>query len=441
MFLEEVLQLSPEQRQIARANVAEAINKMVNFQLSGGGFSFWPNSYNEDDWLSAYVCHFLVSAKSRAYSLPEGMLEKALSQLKTRAATWNAHEDYNKAEQAYRLYVLSLAGEADIASLNRFMDYAPFPPFVVHQYAAAYALAGFKDKARTLLYQSEPVTKKYNGMEKIYASELRDKAVMLDVYNALGDNTGGLGLYNQIASVLSSTKSLSTQDLSYSLIAVLPYIKESRSAEAKISYEYNKGSGTVVISKGLNRLPVYGQDGLLSVNLQNYSANTVYARLISTGTPAPGSEAIISNGLRLSVRYLDSTMSIVDPSRLALGSDMIAELSIANTSAEELKNVALTYRIASGWELGNLRLGMDAGSYSSANYDYQDFRDDRVMTYFGLKRGELKTFQFFVNKTYEGNFFLPAINAEVMYMPEYYAVLPGKSLVTPTNKKTGIPQF
>jgi uncharacterized protein YfaS (alpha-2-macroglobulin family) len=51
-----------------------------------------------------------------------------------------------------------------------------------------------------------------------------------------------------------------------------------------------------------------------------------------------------------------------------------------------------------------------------------------VLTYFGLERGETKTFRIFVNKSYAGEYFLPAISAEVMYKPELYAVIPGRPL-------------
>jgi hypothetical protein len=135
------------------------------------------------------------------------------------------------------------------------------------------------------------------------------------------------------------------------------------------------------------------------------------------------------------VRYLDSSDRPVDPGRVAFGTDLIVELSVRNTSGEPLSDVALTYRAPSGWELANLRVGRSGTEDSTAagQYDYQDVRDDRVMTYFGLQRGETKRFRLFANKTYEGDFFLPAVTAEAMYKPEVFAVSPGRPLSRPSS--------
>ncbi len=51
--------------------------------------------------------------------------------------------------------------------------------------------------------------------------------------------------------------------------------------------------------------------------------------------------------------------------------------------------------------------------------DYQDYRDDRVHTYFDIKSGQTKTFTFLVNASYAGDFTLPALNCEAMYDNNY----------------------
>ncbi|OHD32577.1 MAG: hypothetical protein A2004_06145 [Spirochaetes bacterium GWC1_61_12] len=54
-----------------------------------------------------------------------------------------------------------------------------------------------------------------------------------------------------------------------------------------------------------------------------------------------------------------------------------------------------------------------------------------MLTYFPLERNEWRTYRFFANKTYNGEFFLPAIVAEAMYQPEIQAVVPGRRLSRP----------
>ncbi|GAB1433646.1 alpha-2-macroglobulin family protein [Spirochaetota bacterium] len=433
LFLAEAMPLSPEQAETARANVASAIGKMSNFQLPRGGFSFWPGAYEEGEWLSAYVSHFLIMAKAKGYALPEGMLENAIDWLKSRSSTWNAQSDYSKAEQAYRLYVLSIAGQADIAGLNRFMEYAPFPAMALYQYAAAYAVAGFRDKAQALLTQAAPTANSYDGMERIYASLTRDRAAMLDALNAIGDSTRGITLYRQIAQDLASTRPLSTQDLSFALISALPYIRQVAASEARLNYSYKGSLGSISVTRGLARVPLAVADDMLKVNLENVSSQAVYARLVAVGTPKPGTEKPMNEGLSLGVQYLDASGAVMDPATAPFGSDLVAEITVSNLSGENIDNIALTYRLASGWEIGNLRIGMDTGSNMASAHDYQDFRDDRVMTYFSLKSREKKTYRFFINKSYEGDFVIPAISAEAMYKPEYYALWPGSYTSKPPS--------
>jgi len=442
LFLGDAMNLSPEQSEAARANVAAAITKLAGFQLGSGGFVFWPGSYEESPWLSAYVTHFLTMARRQGFTVPDSMMNPALAYLRTQARAWNAQQDYSKAEQAYRLYTLALVGVADIASMNRFIEYSPFPVGAQYQLAAAYALAGMKDRSRAVLKDAPVDATRYDGIDKVYGSLLRDRAIILDAYNALGDSTRGLPLYRKLADDLSSDAGWSTQDLSFALVAALPYLKSQASGSTAVRYSYAGGSGTVTLTKAMARIPLDAGSGTLSLKLENASAAQVFARVVATGTPEPGAEQTRSEGLAIAVRYLDGSERAVDPAREPFGSDLIAEISVRNTSGEPLTDVALTYRTASGWELANLRVGRsgDEGSAPPEGaFDYQDIRDDRVMTYFSIARGASKRFRFNVNKTYEGLYFLPAVNAEAMYRPEIFAVVPGRLLSVPKSTPSSNP--
>ena len=53
--------------------------------------------------------------------------------------------------------------------------------------------------------------------------------------------------------------------------------------------------------------------------------------------------------------------------------------------------------------------------------DYQDIRDDRVYTYFGLGGGSTRTFKTILTATYSGTYYLPAVSCEAMYDNSIYA--------------------
>jgi uncharacterized protein YfaS (alpha-2-macroglobulin family) len=58
-------------------------------------------------------------------------------------------------------------------------------------------------------------------------------------------------------------------------------------------------------------------------------------------------------------------------------------------------------------------------------YDYRDYRDDRVNTYFLLTPGQTKTFVIIASASYAGEFLQPSVWCEAMYSPDIYARKPG----------------
>ena len=75
-------------------------------------------------------------------------------------------------------------------------------------------------------------------------------------------------------------------------------------------------------------------------------------------------------------------------------------------------------------------LAADGSGKSVSKYNYLDIRDDRVLTYFNLRRGETKVFTVRLQATYAGNFILPAVQCEAMYemciRDSYRSFLSGK---------------
>jgi uncharacterized protein YfaS (alpha-2-macroglobulin family) len=115
----------------------------------------------------------------------------------------------------------------------------------------------------------------------------------------------------------------------------------------------------------------------------------------------------------------------VDQKNLIQGSDFMMVVKVTNNTFTMVDNIALTQMVPSGWEIQNTRLfEADYGIKESA-YDYRDFRDDRVNTYFALRQGETKTFVLILNAAYKGVFYQPSIWCEAMYAPNCYSGYPG----------------
>jgi uncharacterized protein YfaS (alpha-2-macroglobulin family) len=422
IYLPKAADLSAEKAAEAVKNVAAGIERLRSFQHFGGGFTLWPGTGEPGDWLSAYVCHFLVSARREGYEVPEGLMAPALDYISRSARSWASTEAWSAAAQSYRLYVLALAGRAEIAAMNRFRDFPSILRSAKFRLAAAYALAGIGDAAAALIKGLSVEVESYQGMlEYTYGTPLRDRAVVLDALIALGDTDRALPVYNRIAEELSAARWYSTQDLGTCLAAALPYAMLAGRGEVPL-LGVSAAGGTwtreLRLDKPMARLDPPRPDlGDSLVAVENKGRSPVFARLIARGTPAMGDEKAVSRGLSLELSYTGMNGESVDPDKLESGSDFIVQASIYKPRGEDYYYEERKPEKKSTVDV----------------YDYQDVKDDRVLTYFSMEPGDQKIFKIYVNKTYAGRFYLPATSVEAMYDNRWQGISPGRWLGEAAN--------
>ena len=91
----------------------------------------------------------------------------------------------------------------------------------------------------------------------------------------------------------------------------------------------------------------------------------------------------------MKVNYFNMNNTPIEPYEIEQGSDFYVETSITNTNIiSDYQNLALTQIFPSGWEIRNTRMDLNE-SISKEDITYQDIRDDRVLTYFDLKKTQL----------------------------------------------------
>lgn len=284
------------------------------------------------------------------------------------------------------------------------------------QLASAYSLAGLNDVAGEMFADSSFDVDDYTSAGNTFGSRLRDKAIILNSLVQLGEIQQAKDIADEVSAALSTDKWHSTQSVAYSLLAMSKFVGDD-SIDSAFSFERLIGSGTSTEVK--SELPLYSEKLTTfplsgdKIKLKNTSERTLYANLLVEGMPKAGKEKAISKGLTLSVRYSDMDGNNVKFSRLAQGTDFVAKVTVKNVTKAKLENIALTHVIPSGWEIHNQR--MDGQDTLPEGVDYQDIRDDRILTYFGLKVGEEKSIKVMLNATYLGKYYLPSVSSEAMY--------------------------
>ena len=76
LYLGELTELSADQKHEAEDNIRHALQRLMAFQISDGGFSYWPGGIAADDWGTSYAGHFMILAEQNGYSLPVGIKNK-----------------------------------------------------------------------------------------------------------------------------------------------------------------------------------------------------------------------------------------------------------------------------------------------------------------------------------------------------------------------------
>ena len=256
-------------------------------------------------------------------------------------------------------------------------------------------------------------------MSFTYGSGTRDRAFILETLVLIKDKRRAAELANYISQQLNSKSWFSTQTVAQSLVAMARYVGENKPADGfAFSYQLNGGKAVSAGAKTpmmqVELAVAKTQDG--NLQFRNTGKNKVFVRLILGGQPAPGEEAAASNDLQLSVAFRNLDGSSLDPGNLPQGRDFIAEVKVTHPGSRPMpyQEMALSQVFPSGWEIINTRMGEMSGSTQSS-FDYQDFRDDRVNTFFDLTENQTKVYRVQVNATYPGRFYMPAVGCGAMY--------------------------
>ncbi len=420
IYLPKLVKLNDKEKAQIQDHVAIAINKLRSFQLSGGGFTYWPGYGDYDRWASSYAGHFLVEANKAGYHVPQEMLTAWINHQRNLANNWVVRTEYNEMDQSYRLYTLALAGKAELGAMNRLRETKNLSSAARWQLAATYQLAGLPDVAKDLVRGDKYDIPEYTWEGWSYGSRLRDKAIILDSLALQGNWDEAKEFADDIAKQLSADRWLSTQEVSFSLMAMARFVGKD-GVSGGMSFTQQRGSksqekiavDTPIYSQMLSDVPPQGE----KLKISNPTQRNLYVTISVSGIPKSGSEVDSNKGLTLAVNYTDTKGKPVDISKVTQGSDLIAHIKIRNHTDRWVTNLALTQVVPSGWQIHNARLAESETSKVTQvkNFDFQDIRDDRIYTYFRLNRGEEKEFQVLLNASYLGHYYAPGVAVEAMY--------------------------
>jgi uncharacterized protein YfaS (alpha-2-macroglobulin family) len=430
LYLTDLMDLPPSMKSDIEKHIRAGIERLKLFQLSSGAMTYWPGENQPNEWATNYAGHFMIEAELRGYSLPQGFLDQWKKYQRNRASTWSDYDDASAITQAYRLYTLALAKSPELGSMNRLKERKNLPALALWNLASAYQLAGQPEAANQLTANLPLTVKDYRELSETYGSDERDEAIILEALSLMGKRERATYLVKEISVALCSNQWMSTQTTAYSLMAISKYAgKSGAKSEMNFVYQFNASPLQTVNTQSLIKqaeMKINGTEtGMASIS--NKGKGILYTRIISEGIPKMGDLTSSHSELEVKVDYKGMDNKDLDPSHLEQGTDFYVQVSVTNPGNRgDYAEMALTQIFPSGWEILNTRLDGGENVSGLSIPRYQDIRDDRVNTFFDLKVKETKTFRVYLNSSYLGDFYLPAVYAEAMYDASISARQAGK---------------
>ena len=398
-------QLSEADSEQARNLIPVLVHQLYARQRSDGGFSYWNGGTVSDSWASSMAGQFLSEAAAAGFEIQASVVDawKRFQTNLSQAYRFAGTAAYSQLDECYRLYTLAVAGAPALAAMNRLKETGQLDNRAEWMLAAAYAVSGKVTQAQEIVAKGREAAGTYDGSDFTFGSDLRDKAVVLQVL-ALSDNLAqALPAALEVAETINKGY-YSTQEAAFAAMAMDRLYGKIGTQAIKATV----GGREVVSAKSVYSQPVSG-----NVEVKNTADDLLYATLTTvarmpSGTPV----AAAASGLRISVTYQKADGTTLKTDAIPQGEEFTAVVKVTNPTTADYRSLALSERIPSGWEILNDRLrgGAESG-------EYRDLRDDRCDWFFDLPHGATKTFTLKLRAAYEGSYILPAITCSAMYSP------------------------
>ena len=409
-----------------RDAVMNGINSLKSYQKADFSLTNWVGGTYTDPWTELYALHFLTEAKNQGFEVPAYLYEGMLKHQGDIAKAWGYNPDFKQGEtiQAYRLFVLALSGAPEMAALNRFKEIKLNYALSSILTAATYAQVGKKN----MVAQFWPTAKEGEPMSDYissFGSATRDLAFLTYSEMLCGKDELVKGHVQDLCTILNSNRWLDTQSSAFALFTLGKYAEKVGANNTPIAaaVKVNGDERALKTNMGSTAFAVTPKMGANKVEVTNQGTQKITAKVYTKNAAAEYETTEKGNFITMNVQYFDKQGTKLDPAVLPMGKDFSVEITVENPSNYRVTELALSYYLASGWEIVNERL---TGKDTNTGAKHMDIRDDRAYFFFDLMPKSKETFTLRLNATYEGTFMLPAVRCEDMYNNDIYYVVPAR---------------
>ena len=422
----------------AAQNVQAALNKIKLMQLYNGGLTYWPQGGHESWWGSVYAAHFALEAQKAGYDVDPDFLNRLLKYLKMKLRkkeTFIYYYNGNKKrhitykEIAYSLYVLALAGERPIATMNY---YKARPELLSldskYLLAGAYALTGNIKKYREVLPRSFQGEKSKPSFGGSFYSPVRDEAIALNALLEVDPDNSQIGIMaKHIADYLKNKTYLNTQERSFGFLAMGKIAKAAQTAN--ISAQIKSG-GKKIANFENNTITLHTSDLKNNdIEITTKGNGKLYYFFQTEGISAKGNYIQEDKYIRVRKNFYNRLGQKITTNTFKQNDLILVELEIYGLTSSKVENVVISDLLPAGFEIENPRITKLPSSmswpHSRSHADYMDIRDDRINLFVDVPGANDYTrpayYYYLVRAVSCGSFQMGPVGADAMYNGEYHS--------------------
>lgn len=430
--LAELMQSNRQSKANANANILEAIRKIKMRQLYNGAVTLWDGEDKENWWATIYAAHFLLEARKAGFDVDNGLMETMLSYISNRLKNkelvvyyYNRNQNKKIApkEIAYGLYVLALAGRANVPAMNY---YKASPDILAldsrYLLSAAYATAGDRRSFTAML----PST--FSGEESVaqtggsFYSDVRDESIALNALIDADPVNSQIGIMaKHVAQKLKTRYWLSTQERAFSFLALGKLAKAANNPDVSAEIKVN-GKTIANVENGQWR----GDKSALKVNnaeIVTKGKGNLYYYWQAEGISATGSYKEEDNYLKVRRRFYDRFGNPLTGNTFKQNDLIIVGITLEKSYSTDIDNVVITDILPAGFEIENPRTkeipGMD-WIKNASEPTAMDVRDDRIHFFVNLYDTR-QVYYYAVRAVSPGQYKMGPVSADAMYNGEYHS--------------------
>ncbi len=374
---------------VANGNVLEAIRRIKMRQLYNGALTLWDGQGTENWWTTVYAAHFLLEARKAGFDVDNSLLETMLGYLTNRLKnreliTYYYNRDQNRKiapkEVAYSLYVLSLAGKAQVPAMNY---YKANPGLLAldsrYLLSAAYAASGDRRSYAALLPASFAGEESVQQNGGSFYSALRDEAIALNTLVDIDPANSQIPVMRQhVLARLKNDRYLNTQENAFALLALGKLARAEAGADVTAEVRVN---GKNIATVKDNWKSTSAELRANEVELVAKGKGRMYYTWVAEGISASGAYTEEDNFVRVGRRFFDRNGRPLTGNAFRQNDLVIVELTLDRLFNNDIENLVLTDLLPAGFEIENPRTkelpGMD-WIKNASEPTALDVRDDRI---------------------------------------------------------------